>query len=184
MDVKQNASPARHEDPTVPSTPASGRENKRPIDDQVRCERYEYCVVRVLEAVLVTATSHAHLPTHPRHVRLHLHHRQPSVFIFLAAARHVFPRTLAMSDSQPQPLPPSPGIYVPAVLFFRENEDIDEDAIKSHIVHLAQARTLDFLLHTPSLIAIYRGQSQGLLFRDRTEKRNTSQARSGNVSFV
>jgi len=34
VDVKQNASPARHEDPTVPSTPANGRENKTPIDDQ------------------------------------------------------------------------------------------------------------------------------------------------------
>ena len=64
-----------------------------------------------------------------------------------------------MSDSQPPPLPPSPGIYVPAVLFFKENEDIDEEATKSHVVHLAQARTLDFLLHrrTPVLIAICRG---------------------------
>ena len=34
VDVKQKASPARHEDPTVPSTPVSGRESKRPIDDQ------------------------------------------------------------------------------------------------------------------------------------------------------
>jgi hypothetical protein len=35
VDVKQNANPARHEDPTVPSTPANGRESKRPIDDQI-----------------------------------------------------------------------------------------------------------------------------------------------------
>ena len=34
VDVKQNASPARHEDPTVPSTPVNGRESKTPIDDQ------------------------------------------------------------------------------------------------------------------------------------------------------
>ena len=34
VDVKQNASPARHEDPTVPSTPANGRENNMPIGDQ------------------------------------------------------------------------------------------------------------------------------------------------------
>jgi len=31
VEVKQNARPARHEDPTVPSTPANGRESKRPI---------------------------------------------------------------------------------------------------------------------------------------------------------
>ena len=35
VEVKQNARPARHEDPTVPSTPANGRESKRPIDDQI-----------------------------------------------------------------------------------------------------------------------------------------------------
>ena len=35
VEVKQNARPARHEDPTVPSTPANGRESKRPIDDQL-----------------------------------------------------------------------------------------------------------------------------------------------------
>jgi hypothetical protein len=34
VEVKQKARPARHEDPTVPSTPANGRESKRPIDDQ------------------------------------------------------------------------------------------------------------------------------------------------------
>lgn len=31
VDVKQNAKPARQEDATVPSTPASGRERRRPI---------------------------------------------------------------------------------------------------------------------------------------------------------
>jgi len=39
-----------------------------------------------------------------------------------------------MSESQPPP----PGIYVPAVLFFKENEDLDEEALKSHVLHLAQ----------------------------------------------
>lgn len=34
VDVKQNASPARHEDATVPSTPVNGRESKIPIDDK------------------------------------------------------------------------------------------------------------------------------------------------------
>jgi hypothetical protein len=109
----------------------------------LRSGRYEYCGSPCCGA----AAGHAHLPTHPRHVRHH--HRQPErfIFIFRAAARHVFPRTLAMSDSQPPP----PGIYVPAVLFFKENEDIDVEATKSHIHHLAQVHTLDILLHRHTL---------------------------------
>ena len=112
------------------------------------------------------AAGHAHLPTHHHHVPHH--YRQPEGFIFPAAARHVFPRTLAMSDTQPPPLPPPPGIYVPAVLFFKENEDIDEEATKLHVLHLAQVRTLDFLLHrhnmalTAQIPTICRGQSPGL----------------------
>ncbi|KAH0833108.1 hypothetical protein J3R83DRAFT_12101 [Lanmaoa asiatica] len=35
-------------------------------------------------------------------------------------------------------LPPPPGIYVPAVLFFDENEDFDVPAIKAHILRLAE----------------------------------------------
>ncbi|KAG1735832.1 hypothetical protein EDB19DRAFT_1723742 [Suillus lakei] len=37
----------------------------------------------------------------------------------------------------PAAVPPS-GIYVPAVLFFKENEDFDVPAIKSHVLRLAQ----------------------------------------------
>ncbi|OJA11152.1 hypothetical protein AZE42_02362 [Rhizopogon vesiculosus] len=33
---------------------------------------------------------------------------------------------------------PPPGVYVPAVLFFNENEDFDVPAIKSHVLRLAQ----------------------------------------------
>ncbi|KIJ14241.1 hypothetical protein PAXINDRAFT_163429 [Paxillus involutus ATCC 200175] len=33
--------------------------------------------------------------------------------------------------------PPPPGIYVPAVLFFKENEDFDVPAIKAHVLRLA-----------------------------------------------
>ncbi|KAJ8586938.1 aldolase [Rhizopogon salebrosus TDB-379] len=33
---------------------------------------------------------------------------------------------------------PPPGVYVPAVLFFKENEDFDVPAIKSHVLRLAQ----------------------------------------------
>jgi 4-hydroxy-2-oxoglutarate aldolase len=38
-------------------------------------------------------------------------------------------------------IPPPPGIYVPAVLFFNENEDLDFPSIKSHVLRLAQVRS-------------------------------------------
>ena len=41
--------------------------------------------------------------------------------------------------------PPPKGIYVPAVLFFKENEELDEEAIKSHVLRLAQVPTLDLI---------------------------------------
>ncbi|KAG6833383.1 hypothetical protein H0H87_008000 [Tephrocybe sp. NHM501043] len=37
-------------------------------------------------------------------------------------------------------LAPPPGIYVPAVLFFQENEDFDVPAIQSHVLRLAHER--------------------------------------------
>ena len=102
-------------------------------------------------------------------------------------ARYVFPRPLAMSESKPPP----PGIYVPAILFFKENEDIDEEAQKSHILHLAQVQPLDFLLRerTPALTAapnapICRDPSTGSSSRDRMARRSTFHARSGSASFV
>lgn len=78
--------------------------------------------------------------------------------------RYVFPRPLAMSESKPPP----PGIYVPAILFFKENEDIDEEAQKSHILHLAQVQPLDFLLceRIPALTAAPNAPSAGIRRRD------------------
>jgi 4-hydroxy-2-oxoglutarate aldolase len=38
------------------------------------------------------------------------------------------------------PLPPPPGIYVPAVVFFKDDEELDFNAIKSHVLRLAQVR--------------------------------------------
>ncbi|KAG8213236.1 hypothetical protein J3R82DRAFT_11704 [Butyriboletus roseoflavus] len=35
-------------------------------------------------------------------------------------------------------LPPPPGIYVPAVLFFDENENFDVPAVKAHVLRLAK----------------------------------------------
>ena len=50
----------------------------------------------------------------------------------------IFSRLASMSESKPPP----PGIYVPAVLFFNEDEELDEEAIESHILHLAQVPKL------------------------------------------
>jgi dihydrodipicolinate synthase/N-acetylneuraminate lyase len=48
--------------------------------------------------------------------------------------------------------PLSPGIYVPAVLFFKEDEELDEDAIRSHVLRLVQVPKLEiyFLLSAAS----------------------------------
>ncbi|EIN09834.1 aldolase [Punctularia strigosozonata HHB-11173 SS5] len=42
--------------------------------------------------------------------------------------------------------PPLSGVYVPAVLFMKENEDLDEEAIKAHILRLAQAGVTGILV--------------------------------------
>lgn len=91
-----------------------------------------------------------------------------------------------MSESKPPP----PGIYVPAVLFFKENEDIDEEATKMHVLRLAQVQTLEFLLHYRTLAltaasnaTLCRDPSPGSSSRDQMEKHSTFQVMSGNVSF-
>jgi hypothetical protein len=38
--------------------------------------------------------------------------------------------------------PPPPGVYVPAVLFMKENEDLDDEAIKAHVLRLAEVLPL------------------------------------------
>lgn len=42
--------------------------------------------------------------------------------------------------------PPSPGVYVPAVLFFDENEELDIPSIKSHVLRLAQGGVTGILV--------------------------------------
>lgn len=37
-------------------------------------------------------------------------------------------------------VPPPSGVYVPAVLFFDQNEEFDEVAIVAHVLRLAQVR--------------------------------------------
>ena len=44
-----------------------------------------------------------------------------------------------MADSAPPP----PGVYVPAVLFFDENEELDIDSIKAHVLRLAKVSIVD-----------------------------------------
>ena len=56
VEVKQNARPARHEDPTVPSTPANGRESKRPIDDQLPRVPFWFEVVLPVPAYIHSPT--------------------------------------------------------------------------------------------------------------------------------
>lgn len=43
-------------------------------------------------------------------------------------------------------LPPPPGIYVPTVLFFHEDEALDIPTIKAHILRLAQVDLVVSLL--------------------------------------
>ncbi|KAM5544520.1 hypothetical protein V8D89_001418 [Ganoderma adspersum] len=42
--------------------------------------------------------------------------------------------------------PPPPGVYVPAVLFFDENEELDIQSIKAHILRLAQGGVTGILV--------------------------------------
>ncbi|RXW22834.1 hypothetical protein EST38_g3002 [Candolleomyces aberdarensis] len=42
--------------------------------------------------------------------------------------------------------PPPRGVYVPAVLFFDENEDFDVPAIKAHVLHLAKGGVTGILV--------------------------------------
>lgn len=36
--------------------------------------------------------------------------------------------------------PPPPGVYVPIVVFFDDNEDLDVRAIEYHVLRLAEVR--------------------------------------------
>ena len=52
VEVKQNARPAKQEEATVPSTPANGRERRRPIvslDDQANSVRMRWCECELCE---------------------------------------------------------------------------------------------------------------------------------------
>ncbi|KAI0052278.1 aldolase [Auriscalpium vulgare] len=42
--------------------------------------------------------------------------------------------------------PPPPGIYVPAVLFFTDDEELDDDAIKAHVLRLARGGVTGILV--------------------------------------
>ena len=62
MDVKQNATPARHEEATVPKTPASGKESRAPMvtgeEDSERKMVVEAQVVTALVSTLRHISAH------------------------------------------------------------------------------------------------------------------------------
>lgn len=41
-----------------------------------------------------------------------------------------------------KPAPPPFGVYVPAVLFYDQNEELDESAVKQHVLRLAEVRLM------------------------------------------
>lgn len=47
--------------------------------------------------------------------------------------------------------PPPPGIYVPAVLFFSEDEELDDEAIMMHVLRLAQVLKIEICTRTTDL---------------------------------
>ncbi|KAJ7650424.1 hypothetical protein FB45DRAFT_887910 [Roridomyces roridus] len=60
-------------------------------------------------------------------------------------------------------LPPPPGYYVPAVLFFDENEDFDVAAIQSHVLRLARGGVTGILVQGSN------GEAQHLSHDERKE---------------
>lgn len=77
---------------------------------------------------------------------------RPSARLLLALAlsrprpqpAYTFPRRSHFSRMA-QPRAPPAGIYVPATLFFTENEDLDIPAIEAHVLRLAKVRTQSHL---------------------------------------
>ncbi|KAJ6607375.1 hypothetical protein B0H10DRAFT_2072062 [Mycena sp. CBHHK59/15] len=60
-------------------------------------------------------------------------------------------------------LPPPPGYYVPAVLFFNENEELDIPAIQSHVLRLAQGGVTGILVQGSN------GEAQHLSHEERKQ---------------
>ena len=52
--------------------------------------------------------------------------------------------------------PPPPGYYVPAVLFFDQNEEFDIPAIRAHVLRLAQVSTSRRLSMSPAQLLVGR----------------------------
>jgi len=53
---------------------------------------------------------------------------------------------MSTSSEPVRSTPPPPGIYVPAVLFFDVNEDLDVPSIKAHILRLAHGGVTGILV--------------------------------------
>jgi hypothetical protein len=75
---------------------------------------------------------------------------------------------------------------VPAVLFFKEDEELDEEAIKKHVLRLAQVLTFEIYTRATDLRlkTAIRDLSLGFLSKDQTERHNISHMRSANAPSV
>ena len=77
---------------------------------------------------------------------MHVLGRCSSLRIRFAEVRHhLWPITvgrdvITQRSAAPMSSPPPPGVYVPAVLFFTEDEEFDVASIKTHIIRLAKVR--------------------------------------------
>lgn len=74
---------------------------------------------------------------------------------------------------------PPPGFYVPAVLFFDQNEDLDIPSIQAHVLRLAQVCDISTQRNLCSYFVSYRVESLEFWCRDLTAKHNTCMAGIG-----
>lgn len=80
--------------------------------------------------------------------------------------------------------PPPPGVYVPAVLFLDQNEELDEEAIKQHILRLAQVSILTGSIQIVTDVRILdREASLAFLSRAVMAKPSSSHMRSASAPF-
>lgn len=68
------------------------------------------------------------------------------------------------STTATKPRPPPPGVYVPAVCFFNENDDLDIPAIKAHVLRLAEVRLIFFYSYFERGIFEYGGEEENSTF--------------------
>jgi len=65
---------------------------------------------------------------------------QPFQIIAAATTTKERPVRLDKMTLPARSTPPPPGIYVPAVIFFDENDELDVESIKKHVLRLAEVQ--------------------------------------------